>query len=312
MLRFVFIATLSLLLSGKGALAQDLTMPAGMRMLLEERSDLASYALPVERFQNGDLPVQVFEGEMVAQVWRIEGRGLTTLQLLAPLRRQISDLGFDIRLDCDTQICGGFDFRFNTRVLPGPEMYVDLTNFRFLSASQSDSVAISILISRSSTAAYLQVIRVGDAVRGNVVTGDTPAVVGQPATPDRPQGPFGQTLETRGRVVLEDLTFETGKSALGDGTFESLKKIAAYLAANPGRKIALVGHTDSTGGLEVNIAVSRKRAVSVLEQLVAEYGVKRAQLEAGGMGYLAPIISNLTEAGRQANRRVEAVLISTE
>ena len=30
------------------------------------------------------------------------------------------------------------------------------------------------------------------------------------------------------------------------------------------------------------------------------------------MGYLAPIAPNLTPEGREANRRVEAVLISTE
>jgi len=30
------------------------------------------------------------------------------------------------------------------------------------------------------------------------------------------------------------------------------------------------------------------------------------------MGYLAPLTSNLTAEGREANRRVEAVLVSTE
>jgi outer membrane protein OmpA-like peptidoglycan-associated protein len=38
--------------------------------------------------------------------------------------------------------------------------------------------------------------------------------------------------------------------------------------------------------------------------------VSRQQLKAEGVGYLAPIASNLTEAGRQANRRVEVVLLS--
>jgi|GEM_PF-4481807 len=30
------------------------------------------------------------------------------------------------------------------------------------------------------------------------------------------------------------------------------------------------------------------------------------------MGYLAPIASNLTDAGREANRRVEVIMLSTE
>jgi outer membrane protein OmpA-like peptidoglycan-associated protein len=35
-------------------------------------------------------------------------------------------------------------------------------------------------------------------------------------------------------------------------------------------------------------------------------------VSAQGVGFLAPVVSNLTELGRTANRRVEAVLISTK
>ena len=52
--------------------------------------------------------------------------------------------------------------------------------------------------------------------------------------------------------------------------------------------------------------------VTLLDRLVEGHGVPRAQLEADGVGYLAPIASNLSEAGRQANRRVEAVLLTTQ
>jgi len=37
-----------------------------------------------------------------------------------------------------------------------------------------------------------------------------------------------------------------------------------------------------------------------------------AQMEAEGMGYLSPVVSNLTDKGRETNRRVEVVLLSTE
>jgi OOP family OmpA-OmpF porin len=45
--------------------------------------------------------------------------------------------------------------------------------------------------------------------------------------------------------------------------------------------------------------------------LVASYNVDRAQLDAQGMGYLAPIAPNLTPEGRTANRRVEAIITTT-
>ena len=284
-------------------------MPAGARLALDQQTDPGSYAMPIAPFQDGRVPAEVLEGRIQEQVWRVSGQGLTTLQLLAPLRKQISDAGYEIRLDCAALQCGGFNFRFNTRVLPGPEMYVDLTNFRFLSATSGAGQGISLLVSRSATAAYIQMIRVGKTGNVTVPEGSTPPAV---VVPVQPQGSLAQALETTGRFILSDLDFETGASTLGPGPFESLAEIAGYLRQHPGRKIALVGHTDSVGSLENNINLSRKRAISVLERLVSVHDASRAQLEAGGMGYLAPVASNLTAKGRDANRRVEAVLVSTE
>jgi len=39
--------------------------------------------------------------------------------------------------------------------------------------------------------------------------------------------------------------------------------------------------------------------------------VPRSQLDAQGMGYLSPIANNLTQEGRDANRRVEVIVTST-
>ena len=111
---------------------------------------------------------------------------------------------------------------------------------------------------------------------------------------------------------MSDLRFETGSSALGDGEYESLAALADYLKSDGTKRVALVGHTDAEGSLAANIAVSKRRATSVLERLVTSYGVAAAQLEAEGMGYLAPIASNQTDQGRTVNRRVEAILVSTE
>ncbi|MDP5359491.1 MAG: OmpA family protein, partial [Paracoccaceae bacterium] len=97
-----------------------------------------------------------------------------------------------------------------------------------------------------------------------------------------------------------------------DADYGSLRDLADYLLLHPDRTVALVGHTDSAGSLATNIALSKRRAGSVLERLVTVYGVARRQLEAEGMGYLAPVSSNLTEAGREANRRVEVIITSTQ
>jgi outer membrane protein OmpA-like peptidoglycan-associated protein len=76
--------------------------------------------------------------------------------------------------------------------------------------------------------------------------------------------------------------------------------------------VALVGHTDTSGGLETNIVISRRRAEQVRSVLLGQYDVPREQVTAEGVGYLSPRASNLTEAGQQANRRVEVVVTKTE
>ena len=48
------------------------------------------------------------------------------------------------------------------------------------------------------------------------------------------------------------------------------------------------------------------------QTLVDRYGVDPAQVAADGVGFLSPIASNQTEEGREANRRVEVVLTTTE
>ena len=116
----------------------------------------------------------------------------------------------------------------------------------------------------------------------------------------------------QGHVVLPDLNFVTGSSDLSTEEFDSLAALAAYLTKNPNIKIALVGHTDSQGALSRNIVVSKRRAQSVVERLVSVYAIPRSQLQAEGMGYLAPVASNLTQHGRDLNRRVEAILLSSE
>ncbi|MWD27869.1 OmpA family protein [Aquicoccus sp. SCR17] len=292
------------------ALALDL--PLGARLTMERQSESDSYPLPTAPWDGGTVPALQAEGAVTRQAWRIPTPGLTTLQIMAPLRAQLRELGYEIVFECNAETCGGFDFRFGTEVLPAPEMHVDLTRFRFLSATRagedgSPADYVSLLVSRNIGASFLQVVHVAAAT--------APGLEMRPSSqPDAPvtAGPLAQELEARGHVILGDLTFQTGSSSLGEGDFASLRALAEYLAAHPDRQVALVGHTDSVGGLEPNIALSRRRAASVADRLVAEYGAARAQISAEGMGYLAPVASNLTQEGREANRRVEAVLVSSE
>lgn len=293
--------------------ALELTLPAAAAALSDERVAMDSYDLPTGPYADGRMPKESFEGHVTRQSWRVAAQGLTSLQLLAPLREQLQTAGYDIVFECDTLDCGGFDFRFETEVLPAPAMHVDLSDFRFLSAQNGPDDHLGLLVSRSANAGFIQLIRVTKDAQALPVKPSTGAVLpGIAETPSPlPSDPVG-LLVAQGHVVLGDLTFETGSASLGEGPYASLDALAEFLLDDPTRRIALVGHTDAVGALDNNIALSKRRAASVLERLAARYGVPRGQMSAEGMGYLAPIAPNQTPEGRETNRRVEAVLLNTD
>jgi OOP family OmpA-OmpF porin len=300
------------------AVAIALDLPAPASTTATRREPLASYALPIGPWQDGQVSSRILEGPLEQTAWRIAAPGMTTLQILAPLRDQLARAGFRILWECETDACGGFDFRYSIDVMPEPDMHVDLGDFRFLSAERIGAAgpeAVSLLVSRSVETGFVQIVSVGAAVE---VTGPlTPAEQATPAGPPEkagavlPPSDLAAILQGNGSVVLEDLVFRSGSAELGPGPYETLVALAGFLNDDPARRVALVGHTDASGGLAGNTALSRARAASVRDRLMAEYAVPAAQITADGVGYLAPRATNKTEDGRARNRRVEAILTST-
>lgn len=324
--RSAFMTCAAALLSGLPLMAGAVTldMPANAALRLQEVSSPESYDMPTGPWTSQGIPVLTASGELRQQAWRINAAGLTTQQLLAPLRAQLEESGFEILFTCATDHCGGFDFRFGTRVLPAPDMHVDLGDFRYLAAAQSgngQAELISLLVSRTSQAGFVQIIRIGAPDTGTIAQTSAPVLRSEQirtagTSPAQTEGvgedDLARALDLNGRFVLSDLSFDTGSAQLGGARFASLDALADYMRLHPERSIALVGHTDSVGALDVNIALSKRRAGSVLERLATEHDIPRRRMEAEGMGYLSPVATNLTEEGREANRRVEVIITSVD
>lgn len=72
--------------------------------------------------------------------------------------------------------------------------------------------------------------------------------------------------------------------------------------------IEIVGHTDSKGDEDENMALSKRRATAVRDYLVSK-GHDSSKLVISGMGETAPVASNDTKEGRAQNRRVEILVL---
>ncbi|MEP7229755.1 MAG: OmpA family protein [Ginsengibacter sp.] len=104
--------------------------------------------------------------------------------------------------------------------------------------------------------------------------------------------------------AAQNIFFATGSAKLLAKSFKSLKDVAQVMQDNPTYKIDVDGHTDNTGGNELNQKLSESRANSVKQYLV-DNGVDQSRIVATGYGEDKPIEDNSTAAGRAKNRRVE-------
>jgi outer membrane protein OmpA-like peptidoglycan-associated protein len=118
---------------------------------------------------------------------------------------------------------------------------------------------------------------------------------------------MAQEISQKGSVALYGIYFDSGKADVKPESQETLEQIAKLLTATPDFKLLVVGHTDNVGNFVSNTELSRRRAESVVNLLVAAYGIDKNRLTPVGVSFACPVASNTTEEGRAKNRRVELV-----
>ncbi len=105
---------------------------------------------------------------------------------------------------------------------------------------------------------------------------------------------------------LNNIYFETDKYDLLPSSFKTLDEVYGFLTKNLSLEISIIGHTDNRGEFHHNQELSMNRAQSVFNYLVNK-GIEAERLKFSGKGASKPVASNLTEDGRQENRRVEFI-----
>lgn len=113
--------------------------------------------------------------------------------------------------------------------------------------------------------------------------------------------------------IRETVRFETWKAELQPASYGLLDEIADLLKRNTHvRKVEIQGHTARTTRNRGRLGpLSRRRADAVRSYLI-EQGVAGSRLIARGYGYRRPIADNKTREGREANRRVEFVILEQD
>lgn len=153
-----------------------------------------------------------------------------------------------------------------------------------------------------------------DTAAGTVVNGDGCPLDndsdGDGVSNDRdecPDTPAGLTVDQKGCPISITLSieFDVDKYDIKPRYHDELAKGAAFIRKYSDQKILIAGHTDSTASEAYNELLSQRRAESVRNYLVENFGLDAEKLFARGFGETAPIADNDTVVGRQRNRRVE-------
>jgi outer membrane protein OmpA-like peptidoglycan-associated protein len=110
-------------------------------------------------------------------------------------------------------------------------------------------------------------------------------------------------------VIKDKVFFQTGSHKILPKSFPLLTRVAEVLTRFPQiKKLRVEGHTDDVGNDEINVKLSTRRAQSVMAYLVLR-GIDPARLGFEGFGSHRPLIPGDTAEVREANRRVEFVIV---
>jgi OmpA-OmpF porin, OOP family len=110
-------------------------------------------------------------------------------------------------------------------------------------------------------------------------------------------------------ITRTKITFTPASAEIATTARPVLDELATILVACPPMQMEIGGHTDAQGSEGGNLALSQARAEAVLLAMQGRR-VDISGMTAVGYGETKPIADNETEAGRDANRRIEFVLTS--
>ncbi len=122
---------------------------------------------------------------------------------------------------------------------------------------------------------------------------------------DAKAGPPGLALTVPGQGLLA-----TNSDRIEPAANDTLAKVAELINAYDGHPVRIIGYTDAMGDASYNRTLSQRRARLVKQFFIDNFEIDGTRLSTEGRGEDQPIASNDTLAGRQANRRVEVLILN--
>src|SRR5579871_491089 len=288
---------------------------AGSTIIAYHQAEYDEVALPMGPIKASTFTKTLPATGRVTRIVYASPAGKTTAEVFANFRNVLQGGGFKLLYSCTDGAsaagkgCGGinFDEVYAKAIMERDGKHynqmLDLLHStnedeRYLLAElQRDGrqVDIGLLVTQNQSnpvGVLLQVIESGQMPMGQVIVDSAAMIKG---------------LQNEGKIALYGLQFATDSTDLQPDSEPTLKQMSELLHQQPKLKVYIVGHTDDSGSLEHNLALSQRRAESVVQALTSRFGIAPDRLTAKGLASYAPVATNHSEAGKAKNRRVEMV-----
>ncbi len=114
-------------------------------------------------------------------------------------------------------------------------------------------------------------------------------------------------LVTVGKLVTYGIQFDVNEDQIKPSSYGTIKEIAQVLKDNGTLKIKIIGHTDADGEEAANLDLSKRRSISVKNELVDNFNIDATRIVTDGKGESQPIAPNDNALNKAKNRRVEFI-----
>lgn len=266
-----------------------LTRYPGSHIQTYKQVDFDRYPLALGVENHAPAKIQQIEGR-VTKIGYVNPTGRSAFEIYRNYEDALMKAGFENLWSCEAAACGR---TMNWNALNGLAASGGPNEIRYLVVrGKVGNQVVTVAIAVNTTGTTVHIVETKAMDTGLVSASAAEMAAG---------------IERDGHISIYNIHFDTGRADLRPESKAALDEVARLLRERPTLELLVVGHTDATGGFDMNMKLSADRAAAVVRALTSNYGIAASRLSAHGAGPLAPVASNHSEDGRAKNRRVDLV-----
>jgi OOP family OmpA-OmpF porin len=116
------------------------------------------------------------------------------------------------------------------------------------------------------------------------------------------------TPERMKYCITLNIEYDINKADIRPQYYDEVARVGDFMKKYPTTTAVIEGYADEVGSDDYNIQLSQRRAESVVKFLENKFGIAPSRLSAKGYGKTRPIADNASDAGKQKNRRIDAII----